>query len=704
MDPYHTLLEAVAPETSLSTVLGLPLSYFFDVIKGTYRVGILGAAIQNSHPDLVQLVSRRVFVNGETVMMNDVPTVDVPLVFTHVLAAVQVLATRADELRESLLLLRPDGDGEDLIHTAAQYQDLLVAKDRAMQWKQRPKNVTLLLDTMTARAKTQELRLAGHQANAEMKRKSLAAAEQARKKLHLQYHQVILGLVNDSAAASLTTLYASHSADSTFLEESTAVDLAEAARTDEMLMRKEHAHQLTRMEQESNLDVEVVMNRVMELSRMERLNEPTAARLLEVEHELARKETNQLVDAIFNEIGVLTARIFSDGSAMLTACLAIIAFLVVLAAVLELAPAVRAVLISFNRIHIANPHRRGSKIKLAEGLEAMTLSASSKASLSQLGATLRGAATMGAKLPHVLFCGEAGTGKTMAARAVALDSGLAVSALCGADLEALGLSGGLHLRQLLDAAAKGRGGKRIVIIDEADSIIASREGSGAKTPATPCLFSLLQAMGEASSNLCIIITTRKKMHDIDSAFLDRIDTIEYFAKPEVQQRLEFGLRRCVSQLERYFREGETQEFRALLQSQHVTVDSSPFDSVVRHFELSAQLLREHAANRNVSPEMDRPVGNTTATLPILTQIERELKVMVSSNLATSTLEVKKALDAFLLASVSWSYRDLDKFFTHLATSVLSTHECCMTQKIWLASLLSRVTESLTVKSNMARCE
>lgn len=696
-DPYHTLLGAVSPEKSLSTVLGLPLSYFFDVIKGTYRVGILGGAIQNSHPDLVQLVSRRVFVNGETIMMNDVPTVDVPLVFTHVLAAVQVLAGRADELRKSLLVGADGTEEENSKLMTAQYQDLLAAKHRAMEWRQRPKNVSLLLDTMTARVKTQELRLAGHEAGAARRKLSLAAIEQARKELHLQHHQILLGLAND-AAVSLATLYIPSTADP-ILQESAGGELGEAAATDEMLLQKEHVHQLARLEQESNLDIEMVMNRTREISRMERINEPTAARLLKVEHELVSKETSQLVDAIFNEFGALTARTFSDGRTTLKACLAIVIFLVVLAAVLELAPAVRAVLASISRSYTANTYGCGSRVKVAGSLDAMTLSSSTKESLLQLGANLRGAAQTGAKLPYILFCGEAGTGKTMAARAVAQDSGLAVSALCGADLEALGLSAGLHLRQLLDGAARGRGGKTLVIIDEADSIIASREYSETKTAASPCLFSLLQAMREGSSNLCIIITTRKKVHDIDSALLDRLDTVEYFAKPGVQQRLEFGLRRCVLQLERYFREGETQELRALLQTQHTAFESSPFESVVRHFELSAQLLREHAANRSISPEMDRPMGNASATLPIMTQIERELKIMVSSSLSTPNLEVKKALNAFLLASVTWSYRDLDKFFTHLQTSAMSTHECCVTQKIWLSSLLTRVTESLTIRSH-----
>lgn len=706
-DTYHNLLAPVRTEECLSTVLNMPLNYFFDVIKGTYRVGILGRTIQTSHPEFVQMVSKRIVLLSGEATMEEVPVVDAPLVFTHVLAAVQVLAHRADRLWNSLgpLLVAKETLSFEM---TAKYHDLLAAHAKAMQWRQRPHNMSMMLDTITVRTALQGLKLEALARNISKKKARLQNLLQVRKDLHLQHHNALLTIANKSHHELSAIQNSSPS-----IPEGDGVSSQQPHDvTDEMLMYNEHMHHLAMLEEGCQLDIEVAKKRTRELSLVERHDEPMAIRLMEVEHELARKETSQFFDAIFNEVGTLMALTFHDGKTTWNVCMATLAFLIIVAAILELAPALRALRASFTRRQAINTHRAAANKKYGKpsvSIEAMTLSVSTKASLVQLAKMLRAAAKSGkSKLPYVLFYGEAGTGKTLGARAVALDSGLSFTALSGADLQALGVSAGLHLRQLLDAAERGNR-KAMVIIDEADLIIATREGN--KSMANPCLFSLLQAMRENSSNLCIVITTRKPLSEIDSALLNRLDKIEQFGRPAVEQRLEFALRRCISLLLPYFELREIHEFKSILQTigmvREDPADDSAldnthlFDKIIHQFELSAELLRERVTNRNMSPEMDRPI-QTTGTVASITSNNydaHQLKIMIASSGDTNAniFVVEKALDIFLLASVAWSYRDLEKFFACLLSSVMGTHECKMTLRIWLLGLHSRVDEALTLK-------
>jgi hypothetical protein len=155
-------------------------------------------------------------------------------------------------------------------------------------------------------------------------------------------------------------------------------------------------------------------------------------------------------------------------------------------------------------------------------------------------------------LPNLLIIGPPGSGKSLAAIALAHSSGLPYLTLCGGDI--LGASptlsspssvhsggpGGL-LRDVLDSAEAANNRKGyLVILDEADALIAKakrapplplgesselsgrREERGEEIVAVAdCLHILLHRLRVNSPSLGTIITSTADIHLIDSALLDR---------------------------------------------------------------------------------------------------------------------------------------------------------------------------------------
>jgi hypothetical protein len=167
-------------------------------------------------------------------------------------------------------------------------------------------------------------------------------------------------------------------------------------------------------------------------------------------------------------------------------------------------------------------------------------------------------------LPNLLIIGPPGTGKSLAAIALAHNSGLPYLTLCGGDI--LGASptlsspsaaptsvhsggpGGL-LRDVLDSAEAANNYRGyLVILDEADALIAKAKRVAAKPlgdgPAmeslvteperreevvADCLHILLHRLRVNSPSLGTIITTTMDIHLIDSAFLDRSSPLPLLA-------------------------------------------------------------------------------------------------------------------------------------------------------------------------------
>lgn len=719
----YSHVESIPLEKSLETLITLPIHYYFDVLKGSYRIGVLGESIVQSHPQLVIKVDKKVLLkptgNNEPKMVSvdNLPVVDSTQLFTHMMGAVKLLSERSVnfECVKSNSSIRKFSVDDDLrLQLEEEHQRLRGVLKRINDMKVKPKSLLLRRETLQVRQRHQQLLLEKEQMKSKAAKEVMGMLLQDRRTVHLRHHEALINISSVSYAirseVPADDILESYSLYKDSVDSIGPADVHEENDSENKLVEMEFEHQLAVLKAEYSQEIQNIKTRQAEFVRLEKMNEPIAQKLIETEHRLGQIESSQVLDTFFVEMGVLFNDVFGTRERIMKLSAAIFGFLILFAISLELAPALRSMWSSMTRkriLNICESHQSWlfRKAVVERMLDKMTLSRSVREILVESAELLRNASETRSGLPFVLLHGEAGTGKSMGARALAIDSGLAYATLCGADLQALGSKAGLHLRLVLEAAEK-RSTPLVVIIDEADAIIANRvEVALSKSLPSSCLYCLLQSMRHNSQKLSIILTTRRPVCDVDSAILDRLDRVVHFQVPETRQRLEFALKRSTSLLGPYLDTNAMQELNLILQSMRapaVAGAQSPFDSIIHNATVAWESLVDSGAerNRHISPENDRPVQLALSMLdnamsrPML--VELELKAMLGTQEDDDAFDVRKAMHAFLLASDSWSYRDLEKFFNSVMTSAVSTKQCRVKQKMWLSVLHFRVAQSINL--------
>lgn len=667
------VLSRMSLENSLESIRDLPVHHYFDVQKGTYRVGIMGESVAESHPNFVKMVDKKILLGSSVVSLGETPSVDVSLVFTHALAAGQLLAQRAEQIR--LATVAAEFEPEfDRMHR-------LEDRIRTANWN-KPQNVSLRRETFVTQLEVQRLKIDSYARDTKAKKEALALLGQERSEVHIKHHEILSGFLNNSYAFRAEMKRRAALGRHANEEEK---DVAEEIG----MLVSEFENRFALLEAEQLVELDLIQTKHAELAQLERLNEPNAERLLQAEQALAQKEMNQIIETLFSEASLLFRDLFGDVYKLYKLSAAFMGFIVLYALALELAPALRFLWARMTRKSILSAAAAQSRSMFTSSvmLDAMVLTSKAREVLGEIALAMRIKTLGGSRLPFVLFHGEPGTGKTLAARSVATDSRLQCAVLCAADLLALGTKAGLHLRQLLHMAETGRR-PTVVIIDEADVILSDRASlAGTMSLPSSCLYALLHSMREGHTNLAIIITTRKPIHEIDSAFLDRIDQIVSFDLPNAAQRLDFILSRCLSRLRPCFDPRTMAEFDMVQESKK---------SILAKFTDMAESVGgqdETPINRdNTSPETDRPVQIYHPNAAFSRLVEGHLKGVALKTSPSDPFEVVEALVLFLLSSHSWSFRDLDKFSCVILSAAVSTESSRASFWVWVTTLLSRVAE------------
>ena len=134
---------------------------------------------------------------------------------------------------------------------------------------------------------------------------------------------------------------------------------------------------------------------------------------------------------------------------------------------------------------------------------------------------------------HYLFFGPPGTGKTMLAKSMAVESGLEYIIISGADLNQYSLEEGIKQIRHLFEFAKACPKKLMIVIDEADDLFAHRETCADKT--RTFLNKILTYTGTEQSDFMVLALSNRP-RAFDKASLSRFGEKLKIGAPELTER------------------------------------------------------------------------------------------------------------------------------------------------------------------------
>jgi len=299
--------------------------------------------------------------------------------------------------------------------------------------------------------------------------------------------------------------------------------------------------------------------------------------------------------------------------------------------------------------------------------------------------------------------------------------------ICEADLEPLGMNAAFYLRNLFQSKYgtwSWNEKKRpfLIIIDGADLLVKPRapksigkstnnmsprgtphaadrtKGSVTSSNADDrvcgnCLYTLLDEMKSASPNLSLIITTNRSVADIDSAILNRTDSIIILSKPSQLQRLRFILYYLPIQVGQFLDNGTGKILsdESLVQYlRGMNTSSKSVSKITNQFFQS--IVSSIKKQYHDDPETSRPatLNLKIATAPVTTS------ELLDSN---STFDIEICMSHFVLMTEGWSFRELEKFLLSLRQEILSVTYACESTRLSLTSQVFMKTLSLVGNGN-----
>lgn len=163
-----------------------------------------------------------------------------------------------------------------------------------------------------------------------------------------------------------------------------------------------------------------------------------------------------------------------------------------------------------------------------------------KARLDRIAHQTKNTKKHGGNLQHLLLYGQPGTGKTLFAENLALDSGMDYAILSGANLSRFNQAESLEeLRKLFAWAEKSNKGT-LLFFDECEGFAKKRGGSNTSEAHEKILSSWLKLTGTESKRVMLAGATNRP-EDLDSAALSRFNMKVEFTLPREAERTQLIL-------------------------------------------------------------------------------------------------------------------------------------------------------------------
>jgi len=151
---------------------------------------------------------------------------------------------------------------------------------------------------------------------------------------------------------------------------------------------------------------------------------------------------------------------------------------------------------------------------------------------------------LGAAAPNIIFHGPPGTGKTYTAEALATELGLPFASLSGADIQSKWINESSSMVNNLFSEARemaAREGGAVVFLDELDSVLKNRSGSGSSHEEdNKVVIEFLNHLEDTKDHGIVFIGATNRLEALDDAGIrsGRIDLKIKVGKPDVEAREE----------------------------------------------------------------------------------------------------------------------------------------------------------------------
>ena len=693
---YFRALQKIDPIHSANVIESVPITYYFDVFGGKFRLGVIGETLHNVADvarELVTSINKKVMMKQKHfIQLQNVQIVDVQTLFMHGIGVIQ-----------------------RIFHNFRDAETHIADIDNTIEWERRqtehihtlfdelkdelPIDIKMQKDTIELNTQLQQSIRGREEAKRDSKLEMLQTRLNNRLRLREEQH---LRLINATSShlermerIKIEGLQMLANAREQFENEKHSKGIAD--------IDKQVSSNIRKLQSEINGIIAATTFRIEEETRLETETEDTARKVMTAQQALETAELEKFIQTIFGELSKAVSFAVGNIEMMLQGAFILLSAVVLLVAVFEAATVARSILFQLSKRQIpmlyvsrnkdlwawtSLLHKSTGRKQATLRLDDVILNEPLRCRLRLLSEAIAVAVQHHSPLPHLLVRGVGGTGKSITADAIAYDAGLSYATINASEVLALGDKSSLFLFDFLQNIKKGRT-PTVVILDQVDEIILQRgEAIDAVGFTESCFYVLLQIMREANPLLSLILTTKLAIRDIDAAITDRIDHIMEMPLPSPEQRLLHVVKSASTLFAPYINTSQLLQLAALKDRKPSTphhrsdekgTSANPETDVPSSIVEAAQGRADHEAD---------VVVKTTFMQTQAVELEVALDTMLRqcSSSEDKAFNVKKCLDALVMTSVGWSYRDLDRVLNAVVSAVLGTVECHITTSMFLTQV------------------
>jgi hypothetical protein len=491
---------------SMDVLLSSHVQHYWDQSKSSFRLGLLAAHINESHPELVGTFEKRMMVGQKTVLLNT-SVVDAPSVFVHGIGFMKYLYSRLLTTERRLIMMGSLNNSILQQYNVSGLDRDLIGKSMLLP---------LALDSVSSHLTFIKLKkeIAAHRLNKFTAYEKVKISEQSRLELDMFLDHVhkIDEIANDKERAALSIASSLFSAQ--------LVDF-------NATKKQEFSVAELRMQTDLRLELGAIDFRKAMQAQQIKNNEVIALRVISAGADHSMRLRNEAINTMMSEVGRSFEFAISQttGTSLLRFAMCLFVSIFISVVVVECTGFLRVALSSKLAHAGSNQKPREVPALATVGFQAgITLNADVDQNVRNACSWLQLSFSQSRQrmpLCSMLLLGPSGTGKSHISRVVALSSGLAVMFIGAADLQSMSSDAPIYLNGIFKDAEQAER-RTIVVIDEADEIVARSAAKQHSAVIGGVICALLEALRNNSMFISVFIAARLEIHDVNPALVDRL--------------------------------------------------------------------------------------------------------------------------------------------------------------------------------------